>query len=323
LYALLVDRWPLPESGVPSGLAPAEFDADGNLREPKTIRPEIPFPISAAAARAVQKDGGIQSASTLLNVLQQATAEVDRTELISPVDQPPPPPRPPRFRSAGFGGRGPVDEETRARRRKGLLVGLSVGGAIIVVALLVLAWALKGMFGEVGNGTINAPAIGANVPNGGSSQTAPGRLVKPVKATVFSPGGGGDAPDKANRAIDGDPSTAWPTDTYHDPVPFPNFKSGVGLLLELPSPTVLSAVNVNLSSTGTEIQIRSSQSANPAALADTTELTPPTAVLPGNNRIPVNNAAPTSNVLVWISKLGTTNGESRSDIYEVTLEGAS
>ncbi|MBV9638020.1 MAG: murein biosynthesis integral membrane protein MurJ [Mycobacteriaceae bacterium] len=324
LYALLVNRWPLAETGVPSGLPTAELDADGNPKEPGSVRPEIPFPISAAAAHAVQRDGGIRSAATLLNLLEQATAEADRTDLLAPVDRAPPPARRSRFGSAAFAGQGPIEEETRARRRKGLLVGLSVGGAIIVVALLVLAWALKGMFGHVGTGTINAPAIGANVPNGGTSQTAaPGTFVKPLKATVFSPGGGADNPDKANLAIDGDPSTAWPTDIYHDPVPFPNFKSGVGLLLALPSPTVLSAVNVNLSSTGTQIQIRSSQSATPAALSDTTELTPPTAVRPGNNRIPVNNAAPTSNVLVWISKLGTTNGESRTDIYEVTLEGTS
>jgi len=195
-----------------------------------------------------------------------------------------------------------------------------------VVALLVLAWALKGMFGDVNNGTINAPAIGAKVPgsSGSTSQaTAPGKFVKPLKATVFSPGGGADNPDKANLAIDGDPSTGWSTDTYHDAVPFPNFKSGVGLLLALPSPTVLTAVNVNLSSTGTEIQIRSSQSADPTALSDTTELTPPTPVQPGSNRIPVNNSTPTSNVLVWISKLGTTSGESRTEINEITLEGTS
>jgi len=326
LYALLVNCWPLPETGVPSGLAGAERNADGNPREPRSIRPEIPFQISAAAAHAVQKDGGIRSAAKLLSLLQQATADADRTELISPVDEPPPPPRPSRFRSAAFGGQGPIDEETRARRRKGLLLGLSVGGAIIVVALLVLAWALKGMFGDVGNGTINAPAIGAKVPSssGSTSQaTAPGKFVKPLKATVFSPGGGADNPDKASLAIDGDPSTGWSTDTYHDAVPFPNFKSGVGLLLALPSPTVLSVVNVNLSSTGTEIQIRSSQSADPAALSDTTELTPPTPVQPGSNRIPVNNSTPTSNVLVWISKLGTTSGESRTEIYDITLEGTS
>ncbi|HUO39883.1 MAG TPA: murein biosynthesis protein MurJ, partial [Mycobacterium sp.] len=322
LYALLVNRWPLPESGVASGLKPAELDADENPREPAAINPQIPFQISAAAGRAIRKDGGIRTASTLLHLLQQTTAEADRTDLISPVEEPASPRTSP-LRGAGFGGHGVLDEEARARRRKGLLAGLGVGGAVIVVALLVLAWVLKGMFGDVGNGTINAPAIGANVPSTNPTASGSTKTIKPVKATVFSPGGGADAPDKANLAIDGDPSTGWPTDTYHDAVPFPNFKSGVGLLLALASPTVLSAVNVNLSSTGSKIQIRASQTLDPVALSDTTELTPPTPVQPGNNRIPVTTTTATSNVLVWISTLGTTDGESRSVIYEITLEGTS
>ena len=88
LYALLINRWPLPESGVRSGLAPAELDAAGQPVEPRAVDRDIPFQISAAAARAVQEGGGIRSAPTLLNLLQQATAIADRTELISPVDEP-------------------------------------------------------------------------------------------------------------------------------------------------------------------------------------------------------------------------------------------
>ena len=44
---------------------------------------------------------------------------------------------------------------------------------------------------------------------------------------------------------------------------------------------------------------------------------------PGYNSIPVKASAPTSYLLVWISTLGTTNGESRSDIAEVTVQAAS
>ena len=130
LYALLINRWPLPESGVRSGLAPAELDPAGQPIEPRAVNRAIPFQISAAAARAVQEGGGIRTAPTLLNLLQQATAIADRTELISPVDEPEAPP--PRFRAAD-------DPEAQARRRKGLMVGLAVGGAIILVALIVLA----------------------------------------------------------------------------------------------------------------------------------------------------------------------------------------
>jgi putative peptidoglycan lipid II flippase len=148
-------------------------------------------------------------------------------------------------------------------------------------------------------------------------------MVKPVSATVFSPGGQADNPGRAELAIDGNPATAWETDTYHDAVPFPTFKNGVGLLLRLPKPTVVGAVTVDLTSTGTKIQIRSSATSTPAKLDDTTALTQPVSMQPGHNSIPVKASAPTSYLLVWISTLGTTNGESRSDIAEVTVQAAS
>ena len=147
--------------------------------------------------------------------------------------------------------------------------------------------------------------------------------MKPVRVTVFSPEGEADAPALAGLAIDGDPATVWPTDTYSDPVPFPGFKNGVGLMLQLPEPTTLGEVKINLNSTGTEVQIRSAESPTPSSLEDTTELTPATPLKSGPNTIAVNDAAPTSNVLVWISTLGTVNGESRSDISEITLKAAS
>ena len=138
LYALLVDKWPLPESGVRSGLDPAELDAAGQPVEPRAVDRRIPFQISAAAARAVQEGGGIRSAPTLLNLLQQATAIADRTELISPVDEPEAPPPPQRVRE-----RRTDDPETQARRRRALMIGLGVGGAILIVALIVLATVLS------------------------------------------------------------------------------------------------------------------------------------------------------------------------------------
>jgi Protein kinase domain len=152
--------------------------------------------------------------------------------------------------------------------------------------------------------------------------TRPGPIVKPVSATVFSPDGAPDNPQNANLAIDGDPNTAWSTVTYMDAVPFPKFIEGMGLLLHLSEATALSAVTIDVSSTRTQVQIRSSPTATPAKLADTVELTPTTTLQPGHNRIAVHNRTKTSNVLVWISTLGTTNGESRTEISEITLQAA-
>jgi serine/threonine-protein kinase len=152
--------------------------------------------------------------------------------------------------------------------------------------------------------------------------TRTGPIVKPVSATVFSPDGAPDNPREAGLAIDGNPDTSWSTVTYKDPVPFPTFIEGQGLVLHLSEPTALSAVTIDLSSTGTEVQIRSSPTETPTKLADTTELTPTTPLQQGHNRIEVHEDTKTSNVLVWITKLGTTDGQSRTAISEITLQAA-
>jgi serine/threonine-protein kinase len=198
----------------------------------------------------------------------------------------PRPARPPREKAAKGG-----------RRRTAALVAL-VG--VIVLATAAVVWFTDG-FGL---------------------WTRPGPVIKPMSATVFSPSGAPDNPQKADLAIDGNPDTSWPTVTYKDPVPFPSFIEGEGLLLHLSEPTALSAVTVDVSSTGTEVQIRSSPTEKPAALADTTELTAATPLQPGHNVIEVHDRTKTSNVLVWITKLGTTDGKSRTEISEITLRAA-
>jgi putative peptidoglycan lipid II flippase len=320
LYALLVNRWPLPESGAPSGLAPAPRDSTGRALDPSSINEDIPFQISAAATHSIQLDGGIRSAATLLNLLQQATVVADRTELLAPLKETEPPPAPERPQRSHPAE---TDEaQARARRRRAVTIGVGAGAAVIVVALLVLASVLSKMFSDVGS--LDKDQLGLNGPSTSSSSgAAAGSLVKPVSATVYSPGGEADNPASAALAIDGSPGTAWETDTYHDPVPFPGFKNGVGLLLQLPQPTVVGAVNVDLASNGTKIQIRSSATATPGKLEDTSVLSQPMPMHPGHNTIQVNTSSPTQYVLVWISTLGTENGVSRASLSEVTVQAKS
>ena len=320
LYALLVNRWPLTETGVPSGIAPAERGPDGVPEVPQVVNLAIPFPISAVAARAVSSGGGT-GARTLSDGLQHVIAEADRTWPLPPA---PPPPQPTPRGQINWRDISGLFEQVRGRRRAEVLAGVGVAGAIIVVALVVLVSMLGRVFGDVSGFDTNR--IGLSAPSASQSPPAPGNRpgvpVKPMSATVFSPGGGADNAGQAALAINGDPQSGWTTDTYLDAAPFPGFKSGVGLLLRLPRPAVVTAVGLDVPSTGTQVQIRSSPTANPAALSDTTELTPPVPMAPGHNRIPVNNAPPTSTVLMWISTLGTTNGQSRTGISNVTVEAA-
>jgi putative peptidoglycan lipid II flippase len=323
LYALLVDRWPLPEPEVASGIAPAERDSDGLPEVPQAMNLAIPFAISAVAARAVSGIG-ITGARTLSDGLAQAIAEADRTWPLPPVQARPEPIRRHGMMMTLRDIPG-LFEQVRGRRRTEMLAGAGVAGAVIMVALVVLASVLSRVFGDVNGFDTNR--LGLSAPSASQAPPAPANhpaiAVKPVAARVFSPGGGADNPGQAALAIDGDPKTGWTTDTYFDAAPFPGFKSGVGLLLQLPHPAVVSAVGLDVPSTGTQVQIRSSQTANPSALTDTTELTPPIPLQPGHNRIPVNSPLPTSTVLVWISRLGSTDGESRTEISDVTVDGAS
>ncbi|MBS4728126.1 murein biosynthesis integral membrane protein MurJ [Mycobacterium sp. SM1] len=317
LYALLVNRWPLPEFGVRSGLAPADRDQAGQAVEPSSVDPDIPFQISAVAVRAVQEDGGIRSASTLLNLLQQAAVVADRTDVLAPIGAPAPP--------AAVVSPVPRSNDEVLARRRNVTIGLGAALAIIAVGLLVLASVLSRIFGDVGGG-LDKDGLGLNAPTPTSTSAAApvtvGGIVKPVRVTVFSPEGDPDNPGQAGLAIDGNPATAWSTDIYNDAVPFPSFKNGVGLLLQLPNPTVVSAVDIDVSSTGTTVQVRSSPTATPAKLDDTTVLTPPTVLQPGHNRIPVKAASATSDLLVWISTLGTTEGKSRAAIPEIAVHAA-
>ena len=319
LYALLVNRWPLPEQGVRSGLAPADRDPTGLPVEPTVVDRDIPFQISAVAIRAVQENGGIRSASTLLNLLQQATAVADRTEILGPIDDSPPPPTP-RVST----GR---EHAIFARRRRNVLIGVSVALAVIVVGLVVLASVVSSIFGNVGGGLnkdelgLNGPSSSTTTVSGGNSAPA-GSVIKPTKATVFTLDGDPDNADQAGLAIDGDPTTSWSTELYTDAVPFPNYKQGEGLMLQLPKPTVVGQVNIDISSTGTKVEIRSSPTPTPSQLKDTTVLTT-TTLKQGHNTIPVKSGAPTSNLLVWISTLGTTNGKSQASISEITVQAAS
>jgi putative peptidoglycan lipid II flippase len=314
LYALLVNRWPLPEAGTPSGMPAADTDAVGQPLEPRTVDRTIPFQISAAATRSVQVGGGIRTAPTLLNLLQQATALTDRTESLDPVLSN-------AVSTNTTANTGNPTSDALTRHRRSLLIGLGVGAVILVVALVVLASVLGRIFGDVGGG-IDADQLGLSPP---TSSTAPadGAVVKPVAVTVFSPDGGADAPSLARLAIDGDPATVWPSDTYTDNNPFPNFKNGVGLMLQLPEPTKIGSVDVGVTGTGTRIQIRSATSGEPATLEDTAVLTPPAAMKTGENTIEVNSDSATSYVLVWISTLGTVDGKNRTDITEVTVRSAS
>ena len=180
---------------------------------PAVIDRDIPFQISAVAVRAVQEDGGIRSASTLLNLLQQATAVADRTEVLGPIDDPPPSRG--RTGSAARAGRSTgssvrrrrslIDRGRRGRRRSSWWP-----------CWCWRRWSSK-IFGNVGG--LNKDKLGLNAPTSSSSssqcQFRAGRQRRQThQGHGLLPRRRADNPGQAGQAIDGDPATSWSTEIY-------------------------------------------------------------------------------------------------------------
>ncbi|SKV33216.1 integral membrane protein MviN [Mycobacteroides abscessus subsp. abscessus] len=216
------------------------------------------------------------------------------------------------------------DPEEAARHRKIFLIGLGVVGVLVISLCIALGVWVTRIFGDVG--PLDKINIGIGLPtqSSGGDAAKPGSPAKIVQATVFPPGPDADQPGKAGLAVDGNPSTSWITDTYTDADPFPVlFKPGVGLLLDLQSSSALSSVTIESHSVGTQVQIRSADSATPGSINDTKEISATATLQSGKTTIPITSSSQVSHVLVWINKLGSTNGDHHAEISEITVSTAS
>jgi putative peptidoglycan lipid II flippase len=313
LYALLAKHW--PESTEPESLT--------------ELRPGTPFLVSTTAAGLVRPEPGITSAATLVTLLRQAARDGRDDDVdirVTPPLDPPPPGVYAAFRNFG------PDEQAQAARKGVLRTTIGAAAAVIAVGVVMLGSNVSAMLqapeetaaldaGQLGlqDGPAS-PGPAPKAPQETMKAAAADAPVKPVKAEVFSTDGRPDNPEQAGLVIDGDPATEWSTDRYYDADPFPKFKEGLGLMLELPAPTTLGSVTVDLGSTGTVVQVRSAGSQSPAGLAETKEISAPTPMQPGRNTIAVRNRDPVKHVLVWVRTLGQTDGRNQGAISEITLQ---
>lgn len=240
LYALVTARWPIRSGGVTGtaatvgGLRLADFGTDGTPIEPRQIRPEVPFEISAVAVRSLESNKGVRTAATVQHVLEQASVVDQKTDFIPVL----------RLGQRQAAQAAAVDdsladpellaaERERSQRMMWIMVGLGILAALVVGIVI---WWMVSMFapgasdaplneqrniGLTTNSTA-APAPGA-IPNDGT----PGGVPVPVTAvSVFSPEGTPDNGSNARAVIDQDPGTMWRTDQYFQQ--FPALKKGSG-----------------------------------------------------------------------------------------------
>lgn len=325
LYALITARWPLGEPGAESSedMRPADRDAAGRPVEPRALRPEVPFEISAVAVRALGGDSGIRAAATVQHILDQATVVDQKTDLMPALRL--------GQRVPGSDSHALADPEAVAAEKQKsnrTLIALVSLGALTVVVLALIGWWLANL---LTGGNSDEPLTNQNLgltTSAEASETAAAPTsapppaagpVKPASAAVFSPQGTPDNAANAGLAIDGNPATVWSTDAYFQP--FPSLKPGVGLMVTLPDATKLTSMQITSPTPGTQVEIRTAPSPNTSL--DQTRVIGNATLQNGVTDIPLTSDGATKNVLVWITDLSTTGGKNQSGIAEVSFTAAS
>ncbi|MEP9415508.1 lipid II flippase MurJ [Gordonia sp. VNQ95] len=321
LYALLLARWPLDaetgsrpittkDSTAPvAGLAVASPSADGSGPiEPREVDPDIPFEISAVAARALSGTRGIRTAATVQHVLDQATVVDLKTDMLPAVtdsDDPPVTMAPP--------GRIGSDQPDRRSRNLPLLVGAALLVVFVIVALVV--W-ITGVFGSDDSQTdINeflstTPSQSAPAAPGAAPATG---AITPRSATLvdFS-SQSGDNPGQAPNVITG-ASGGWRSDANYATADFGSLKDGLGLMLDLGSPQAVKTVTIATTTPGFDVELRTATSAD-ATLAETTRVGQGT-VDQSSTTLTITNPQQARYLLVWITSLPS----SGSNGYQVQV----
>ncbi|GGL26330.1 lipid II flippase MurJ [Nocardia jinanensis] len=330
LYALMTARWPLRQGGMSGnaatvgGLYPADLGPDGTPIEPRQIRPEVPFEISAVAVRSLEPNKGVRTAATIQHVLEQASVVDQKTDFI-PVLR------------LGQRAPAPADESLadpellaaereKSQRMMWIMVALGILTALVVGIVI---WWLVSVFAPgssseplneqkiIGLTTSRAPdASETPASPSAAPAAADGAPVPASGVVVFSPEGTPDDPSGAAATTDGDPATSWSTDQYFQQ--FPALKKGVGLLATLPSPATLTKVSITSSTPGTSVEIRTSPTE--AATLDQTQLVGTAVLGDGVTEVPIQTDQAARYVLIWVTGLGNSGAQFQSSIAELGFE---
>jgi hypothetical protein len=146
-------------------------------------------------------------------------------------------------------------------------------------------------------------------------------LLTPAGIAAFGPGGtgGGDDPQTATLAIDGNRRTGWHTAWYTTP-DFGRLQSGTGLLLDMGQPVAISSASIIFGPRpGGTVELRVGNSPALARLNPVAQA----ADDGGTVTVQVSRPIPARYLLIWITRLPPDNsGTYQAFIYDITVRGA-
>lgn len=331
LYALLLARWPLDgatgtqlvttaDTTEPVGGLPiAEPGPKGGPVEPIEADPQIPFEISAVAARALDGSRGIRTAATVQHVLDQATVVDLKTDMLPAIDGDTPPVSVP---SAAT--RRSESDAPEGRRNMALLLGVGLLALFVVIALVVwLSNAFGGGSSPSDSDFFQTTSSAPPAPAAGGQPAPPPAPVPVVPQSVSLVDFSGQPPDgSANIAnVVSGAAPPWRTDNYRSSPNFGGLKDGLGLMFDLGADKAVRTVTIDSPTPGFAVQLRTSPGAAPT-FAQTTEVARGTVDRPSTT-LTIADPRPTRFLMVWLTSLPTTpEGGYQAAIGHVTMSGS-
>jgi putative peptidoglycan lipid II flippase len=233
---------------------------------------------------------------------------------------------------AGRAGRTAPPQARRRTRSNGRSVPPAAtdpggwGRALLWVALTVLVAGAALLAFELGR-----QGLGSDPSQPAGSQSAAGTTpLGPVQIAALSSfdpvadGGSGDEnPDEVLLATDGDPSTAWTTRTYYRSPQLGNLKPGVGLLVDLGEVRTVTAVDLTMLGSGTDVELRAAPEAQTAPPQLASRLHVVASASDAGTQVTLTPDSPVSTrfLLVYLTKLPPEGKDYKGGIAELKVQG--
>ena len=140
--------------------------------------------------------------------------------------------------------------------RSWLRLAAVIAAAVLLLVAVVVAYNLGRGRTPLGAVPDDDPTT-SRTPSSQPSSSPPGGPITGVTATDFDPQGDPpeENPDLAPLAVDGDRATAWRTQTYEQNLGPGGLKTGVGLVLDLGESRSVSAVDLTLIGSPTDVSL--------------------------------------------------------------------
>jgi serine/threonine protein kinase len=323
LYCALTGYWPHAEVGrssVPDGVR----DGNGALAAPRQVRAGVPTHLDQLTSDLLNPNLPLPPADALAAELAsfgQTEEDIVYAEDAGGNNN-----------TLGFEAFDSAAQSSAPARPVGRKLAIGVVG-LLVLALAGTLAAARVLGGDTTDGATPTATTSGGKPVAGTSAPAKApsgapQVVKigPDQIRVVAPKKGRDNEETVSNVVDGNPSTVWQTTWYNQPdFGGPDYKPGLGVLLDLKTPQKVSSVQVDFNTGGATVELRAGDTDPGTGNAADTQLvqsfTPvQTRQDSGTSALFQGPAQPTRYLLVWLTKLPSDGkGRFRISIGEITV----